>query len=287
LNFKILSGPQIAAQLESGEIAMNYPGIGNIPVDDYARIMSLPHLVAHRTAPGTVQTLFYNNQVLDNVKVRQAMDMAIDREGILRNVFRGGAFMTRTPVSSAIEFWNEEAARYTFDPERARQLLAESGWDLSRRLVFVAPTGNATRERVCLIIAENFRAIGLNVVIERADFPATMRRIQQRDYDISILGMPANSLDAVRNLRFYVGSQDAYTGFSDPEVDRLLEILSASVDAEALRAAYYEIQDIIAEQAPVSGLYSELILYAVNRRVIYGGPQDFGILLNLERWDVE
>ncbi|MDR2483999.1 MAG: peptide ABC transporter substrate-binding protein [Treponema sp.] len=287
LNFKILSGPQIAAQLESGEIDMNYPGVGNIPADDYERIMSLPYINTKRGEPGTVQVLFYNNRVLNNMKVRQAMDLAIDRDGILRNIFKGQAFMTKTPVSSRIEFWNEAASKYACDPERAKRLLAESGWDLSKKLTFLIPTGNNTRERVCTIIAENFKSIGLNIVIERADFPTTMGRITKHDFDISIVGMPANPFNAVRNLRYYVDSKDAYTGYSDPAMDRLLDTINTGVDNAVLKTAYYEAQRIIAEEAPVSGVYSELVLQAVNKRITYGDLQDFGTLRDLEKWDIE
>ncbi|MDR1302894.1 MAG: ABC transporter substrate-binding protein [Treponema sp.] len=286
LNFKILSGAQIAAQLESGEIDMNYPGVGNIPADDYDRINSLPHIRTKRGDPSTVQVLFYNNRILDQVKVRQAMDLAIDRPGILRNIFKGQAFITKTPVSNRIEFWNEAAAQYTYDPERAKQLLAESGWDLSTKLTFLVPTGNNTRERVCTIIAENFKAIGLNVVMERADFPTTMGRIQKHDFAISIVGMPANPFNAIRNLRYYVDSHDAHTGYSNPKMDQILDRINTSVDSETLKAAYYEAQDLIAEEVPVSGIYSELVMRAVNQRISYGELSDFGALRDLEKWDI-
>jgi peptide/nickel transport system substrate-binding protein len=285
LNFKVLSGNQITSQLESGEIDMNYQGVGLIPADDYERVLAMAHIKTERSEPGTVQTLFYKSATF-SLKARQAMDMAINRDGILNNIFKGGAFMTRTPVSSRVEYWNEEAARYTYDPERAKALLAESGLDTSKKFVFAVPTGNATRERVCVIIAENFKAIGLNVVIERADMPTTMARIQQRDYDISILGMPANVFNLSRNLRYYADSRDDYTGYDDPAMDALLKTIYESVDDKTLRAAYYEAQARIAQDVPVSGVYSELALRAVNKRVSFGGLSRFGTLHELEKWDV-
>jgi peptide/nickel transport system substrate-binding protein len=285
LNFKILSGNQLSAQLESGEIDMNYPGVGLLPVDDYERVMKMPHLRTERAEPNTVQTLFYNNTVLD-VEIRRAMDLAIDRDGILRNIFKGEAFMTRTPVSSQVEYWNEVASHYTYDPERARALLVEANWDQAVPLVFVVPTGNMTRERVCTIIAENFKAVGLHVVIERTDMPTTLARIQRRDYDIAMLGMPANVFNLSRNLRYYVDSHDAYTGYHNPAMDALLATIYENVDPAILRAAYLEAQERIAEDAPVSGVYSELALRAVNKRVSFSGLPRFGTLRDLELWDI-
>jgi peptide/nickel transport system substrate-binding protein len=285
LNFKILSGNQITSQLESGEIDMNYPGVGLIPTDDYERVLALPGLRFERGEPGTVHTLFYNNKTLD-VSVRRAMDIAINRDSILQNIFKGAAFMTRTPVSNRVEYWNEEAAQYTYSPERARMQLTAADWDATRKLIFAVPTGNATRERICVIIAENFKAIGLNVVIERADMPTTMARIQRRDYDIAILGMPANVFNLSRNLRYFADSRDDYTGYADAEMDALLKTIYESVDAATLRAAYYEAQARLARDVPVSGVYSELALRAANKRISFGALPRFGTVHDLEQWDV-
>jgi peptide/nickel transport system substrate-binding protein len=287
LNFKILSGTQITAQLESGEVDMSFPGVGNLPTDDYDRIAAMPHLRTARGTPDTVQVLFYNNKVIDNLKVRQALDLAIDRDTIKRNIFKDEAFMPKTPVTYLIEYWNEPASHYTFDPERAKQLLAESGWDMSKRLTFLVPTGNSTRERVCTIVGENFKAIGLNVVIEKADFPTTVGRVQRHEYDISIIGMPDNPLNQVQYFAFYVDSQTSWTGYSNPRMEELLRIIRTSVDPQALKDAYYEAQDLAARDSPVSGLYCELSMRAINKRVIYGELEGLGPLLDLEKWDVE
>ncbi|MDR0561827.1 MAG: ABC transporter substrate-binding protein [Spirochaetaceae bacterium] len=286
LRFKILSGNQIADQLVSGEIDMNYPGVGNIPVDAYSRILSTPHLHTMRGAPGTVQVVFYNNKVLDNLKVRQAMDMAIDRDGILQDVFLGQAFMTKTPVSSHIEFWNEDASKYAYDPEQAKQLLAESRWDTSRQLTFLVPTSDITRSQICTRIAENFRAVGLTVVIEPALFSAVMSRIEAHDYDIAIIGMPANHFTALRNLSYYADSKTGRTGYADLKMDQLLNTLLTNVDETILQAAYYEIQELLAEEVPVSGVYSELVLRAANKRLTFGTVRDFGTFRDLEQWDI-
>jgi peptide/nickel transport system substrate-binding protein len=287
LNFKILPGPQIAAQLENGEIDMNFPGVGLFPTDDYDRIAAQPHLRTVIGIPGTIQVLFYNNAVLNNVKLRQAMDLAIDRDSIQKNIFKGNAFMTKTPVTDQIEYWNEVAAKYTFDPERAKKLLVESGWDLSRKLTFLMPTGNSTRERVCTLVVENFKAIGLNVVVEKADFSTTMSMVRRRDYEISVIGFPENNLNQVQNFAYYVDPETGWTGYQNSRMDELLTIMKTSVDPKVLKDAYYEAQALAAEEVPVSGLYCELAMRAINKRVIYGDLPERGPLLDLEKWDVE
>jgi peptide/nickel transport system substrate-binding protein len=286
LEFRVLTGDQIAEQLLSGEIDMNYPGVGNIPIDDYQRIISAPHLNTMRGTPGTVQVLFYNNAVLKDSKVRQAMDLAIDRDGILRDIFQGEAFMTKTPVSSHIEFWNEEAAQYRYDPAEAKRLIAESEWDPSRRLTFIIPTNDLTRKRICLRIAENLKAVGFNVEAEETRFSSAILRLENREYDLTILGMPANHFTALRNLSYYVDSKSGRSGYADLKMDQLLDTLLTNVDDTILQAAYYEIQHLFAEEIPVSGLYSELVLRAANKRLTFGTVRDFGTFRDLEQWDI-
>ncbi|MDR1784878.1 MAG: ABC transporter substrate-binding protein, partial [Spirochaetaceae bacterium] len=287
LNFKILSGTQITAQLESGEVDLNFPGVGYLPQDDYERLEKMPHINAKFGKPGNVQNLFYNTKVLNNVKLRQAMDLAIDRESILKNVCKGYARMTKTPVTNQIEYYNEGAAQWKFDLEAAKKLLDESGWDKKKQITFLVPTGNATRERVCTVVAENFKTLGLNVVIDKKDFPTTLASVQKKDYEISIIGIPDIPLNIIQWMRFYFHSQMGWTNYNNPRADKLYDILTQSVDAAEIKAAYYELQDILGRDLPVDGLYSEIAMCAVNKRL---SPNvelfEYGGLSDLEQWDI-
>jgi peptide/nickel transport system substrate-binding protein len=287
LNFKILSGTQITAQLESGEVDMNWPGVGYVPTDDYDRLIAMDHLRTARGIPGTTQVLFYNSKTFPDVRVRLAMDLAIDRDSITRNIFKGEAYMTRTPVTDQIEYWNKAASAYKFDLEQGKRLLAEAGWDMSKRIVFLVPTGNSTRERICTIIGEQLKALGLNIVIEKNDFPTTLGRVQKRDYEISMIGIPDLPLNIVQYLRYYLDSNTDWTSYSNPRADELLATISTTVDQQVLKQAYFDIQDLLAAEVPVSNAYCELALRAVNKRVIYGELQERGYLLDLEKWVVQ
>ncbi|MDR1932057.1 MAG: ABC transporter substrate-binding protein [Spirochaetales bacterium] len=287
INFKILSGSQITAQLESGEIDMNFPLVGNIPSDDYERIRGIPHLRSEQGVPSNVQVLFINNRVINNLKVRQAMDLAIDREGILKNILKGEGYISKTPVTNRIQYWNEAAAKWTYDPDQARRLVDESGWDKSKKIVFALPAGNSTREKVGTILVESFNAIGLNVVIEKADFATTLRKVQHCDYDLSIIGVPDVPFNVIRYVRVYVGTKYTWTGYSNPEADKMVDTIMTSVDNAVLKDTYYKLQQLIADESPVAGVYSELALRAINKRVKYGELKEYGAFLDVEKWDVE
>ncbi|MDR2210553.1 MAG: ABC transporter substrate-binding protein [Spirochaetaceae bacterium] len=288
INFKFLPGTQITAQLESGEIDMNYPLVGNIPNDDYDRIKRQPHLRTALGVPSNIQVLFINSKTINNLKVRQALDLAIDRQGILDNVLKGAAEISRTPVTNRIQYWNEAASKWVYDPDRARQLINESGWDKSKKIVFALPAGNSTREKVGTILVEAFNNIGLNVVIEKGDFAATLAKVQSaNNYDLSIIGMPDVPFNIVRYLRVYAATQYTWTNYSNPAADRLVDTIQTSIDDTVVKNAYYALQELIAEEVPVAGIYSELALRAVNKRIKYGEIKEYGQLLDIDKWDVE
>jgi peptide/nickel transport system substrate-binding protein len=285
LNFKVLSGTQITAQLETGEIDLNFPGVGNIPNDDYDRIRGLTNVRIVDGVASNMQVLVYNNLVLDNVLVRRAIDLSLDREGILKNVLKGEAFIAKTPSTERIQYYNRDVAKYTFDPERAKQLLAQSGWDLSRKIVFLVPTGNTTRERACTVIAENIKAIGLNIEIEKADFATVMARTQKHEYEITIIGTPTYPFNHITMFRSFVNNWTSYNKLN-PRIDPLVELIRSNVDENVVRDGYLELQQIIADDVPVSGLYGELGINAINKRLIYGELFVYGPLLDVEKWDV-
>ncbi|GHV94543.1 ABC transporter substrate-binding protein [Spirochaetia bacterium] len=288
LNLKILNGSQITAQLESGEIDMNFPGVGNIPNDDWDRIRALSYIRTEPGVPATMNILFYNINRLNNLKLRQAMDLAIDRDNIVNNVLKGSAYTSRSPSSDQIKYWNSATAPYKYDPEAAKRLLQESGWNLSKEIHFVFPSGNVARERVCLIVAENFKAIGLNIVEERVDLPTSLSKIQGKvDYDIGVVGLPERPLHPIIGLQRVASKDGSWNNFTTPRLEEVIGVINTSINDDAVRDAYLEFQQIVAENVPASGLYAEKGLSAVNTRVIYGGLQERGPFLDTELWDIQ
>ncbi|MDR2210555.1 MAG: peptide ABC transporter substrate-binding protein [Spirochaetaceae bacterium] len=287
-NFKILTGAQITAQLESGEIDMNFAYVGAIPAEDYDRVQRMEHLRTFLDKPIGVQVLYFNCEFINNVKVRQAMDLAIDREGIYKNILKERGYLTKVPWTYRIEYFNEEASKYEYNPEKAKRLLAESGWDLNKRIVFAVPTGDTTRERVANILLESFKGIGLNnIVIEKADYATTLSNVQHNKYELSIVAMPEIPLNQIYYLRVYGSQRWTWTNFQNPRGDELLNIIETSIDPGTLKNAYYELEQLIADEVSAVCVYSLLPLNAVNKRVVQGEIPHYGPLLEIHQWDVE
>jgi peptide/nickel transport system substrate-binding protein len=184
-----------------------------------------------------------------------------------------------------VKFWDESLSQPPYDPEKAKQLLAESGWDTSRTLTLSISAGNTTREKVAASIIQDLSDVGIKVEIEIADWAALMTRAQNKDYELAIFNQPDNPLNNIAILRVYA-SQTGWTGYTNPQIDEIVNTINNSVDDAVLQRAYRDYWQEITTHLPVIGLFAELPLEVVSDRVVYGDIKQSGTFLDVEKWDV-
>lgn len=286
LNFKIMQGSNITASLESGEIDMNWPGVGNIPVEDYDKVKAMDNLTIIPGVPWTIQYLFINNNTFPDKRVRQALSMAINREQINTNLCKGDGELIQLPFASNYQYLNKDVATPTYDPDKAKELLKEANFDMSTPIVFNVPTGNTTRESVANVVAADLTAIGLNVQIQKYDFPTIMSKLRGLEYDLTIIGNSTTPTNPTSWLQFlYEGGID-HNGYDNPEVNNLIEAAYTETDEAKVKDDYMQLQAILADETPTPALYASYELMAVNKRVVVGKPKTYGMTINVQDWDV-
>src|SRR5206468_3629864 len=158
LYFKIMPAANITAQLQSGEIQMNYPGsIGNIPLQDYEKVKNMSNV---RTIPGkptNYQILFFNTKTIPDARVRQAIAQAINRKALVDDLLKGEGEVVDTAFTSVHPYFNKNIKPYDYNPKQAQQLLQEAGWDVNKTLTLVVPSGNKTREQYADVVVQNLK----------------------------------------------------------------------------------------------------------------------------------
>ncbi len=206
---------------------------------------------------------------------RQAVACAVDRERIVREVYDGRAQAIYGFISTENQKWNNpNIPRYTYDPARARALLAEIGLQDRNgdgvledgdghavEFTLLSNTGNAQREKSGGIITEDLRKLGLKVTFQPIDFQDLEVRISRAfDYECVLMGLAGGGVDPASQVNVLQSSERLHQWYPSQQtpatdwearVDKLMEQQMQTLDF-ALRKQYFdEVQMILAEQQPM------------------------------------
>ncbi|WP_309068365.1 ABC transporter substrate-binding protein [Microbacterium sp.] len=210
-------------------------------------------------------TLAFNNQrePLDDVRVREALRLAIDHDALIEAV---GAGATQFGPIPALDPGYEDLSDVApFDPERAQELLAEAGQeDLS--LTLTIPSFYGTTVSTYLVSA--FNDIGVDLKVDPVEFGTWLQDVYtNKDYDLSfVLHVEPRDFSNFAN-------PDYYFGYDNPEVQELYAEAMATVDADESAALLAEAARIVAEDHAADWLYTGETITAVGQGVT-GFPVD-------------
>ena len=208
-------------------------------------------------------------------RFRQAVQYATNRQGIINALLFGKGEPLTSIIAPAQGKWhNPDLPRYDYDPEKARDLLSESGfyWDAQGKLfdregILVEFTlllvESASFDTIGVTFVENMKALGLSVKMERCDFATLLRRTDDTfNYDMTMLGWgsPDASYDPSGSKALFLSSGQFHQWYpeqSEPatlweaRIDELIGLQERTLD-EAVRVAYmHEVQAILAEELPL------------------------------------
>lgn len=189
----------------------------------------------------------------DDVRVRQALSMAIDRQAIVDAVFFGKGQVSG-PVVPTLGDWAapvDQLPNYTVDTDAAKALLEEAG---QGALTFSITVGADRTEfvNIALVIQDQLKEIGVTVELDQVEWGTFIDRWIARDFQsfVSYNGSGNDPDRALYPALYTDGSVNAFQ-FSDPKVDELLDEGRRLSDREARKAVYQELEGVIAEQAPL------------------------------------
>ena len=238
--------------LEAQEIDLYQGGVVGRELE---RLEADPNIVVKR-APGTgYEYLGFNTQVegLSDPRVRQALSHLLDREAVLARVLWGVGTPGVGPVSEALPWFNPDVYDYDYNPERARELLAEAGYGPGDLTFKLYTDERVNRVRVAEIVQFEAEQVGIHVEVLIEEWGAYLTRIQQTgDFDLFMLGW-AGQLDPDRAMIRQFSTQGAnnYGKYSNERVDYLLDA-GRVVPPESQESLdiYGEAQEIVVSEAP-------------------------------------
>ncbi|MBO5278670.1 MAG: ABC transporter substrate-binding protein [Lachnospiraceae bacterium] len=200
----------------------------------------------------------------DNVKVRQAINYAINRENLVQVCFDGEAEVNSNICSKSRFGYSDEQFQYTYDPEKAKSLLAEAGiatpYDLGELLVAEKYSNLAT------VIQNDLKAVGLNVTIAVKEFNAYIGELTSGNYSITALNMTLEGDTQMLEMALtsdYIGTANN-ARYSDAQMDELFRQAQAETDTDKRAAIFNQIFTKAQDEAVYAILGNPLNLYAYN-----------------------
>ncbi|MGM0421303.1 MAG: glutathione ABC transporter substrate-binding protein [Bacillota bacterium] len=261
--------------LETGEAH----AIMNVPPRDVSRLEDNEEL-AVKNVP-SLRTLYvglhYQKEPFDDVKVRRAVNYAVDTEAIVEQVLDGAGRPSDAPISPAI-FGYAEQDMYEYDPDLARELLAEAGYPDGFEVDFYYPVGRYPQDQtIAQAVQSQLADVGITANMTTMEWATYLEVINappdESPHDMYLLGWGTVTGDADYGLYALLHSDEwAPNGsnrsfYGNPEVDTLLEEARTETNTEEREELYAEAISLIWDDAPWLFLHSIAQINGVRNEV--------------------
>lgn len=286
LNIKIVDGSQLYAGLQSGEIDITQQTMSDIPQEDYESVEALDNVDVVYGSPVTNQSVFIQTKNVPDVKVRQAMLYAIDRQQILEELLSGHGEIVDGFLSSASPFYDESLTPVSYDPEKAKALLEEAGWDGSQTIRFYVNSGDSTFVNAASIIAAEWAAVGIKAEIQTVDFATLMSVAGTEDYDVLAVQYTYAPVDPYPDVAWLLGGEGSWTGYSDDTLNDALTKSQLTSDPEETKELFSVVDKKVQEDVPMFSAYVISAQGAVSKRITGATPSVYGFFNDVQNWDV-
>jgi len=290
--------PQLLAQLLAGTLDM----VRNVEASDAPRIEVNPQ-TRLITFPSRQYTFIAWNTLrpqFADPRVRRALAMATDRQAIVDVIWGGYARIASSPIISGVWAHNDDVQPWPYDPQAASQLLTEAGWvdsdgdgirdrdGVAFSFELVTITGNRGREDAALLIQDNLRAVGVEVVQRRLELDTLLGLAMGHEFDALISSFEISTdldLEYAFHTRAITNGHN-WTSYTDPEVDRLIDEVNHETDPAMTKDKLYRIQEILHRDQPFLFLWEPIRIVGVSSRLENVRPNSLADFANLEEWSL-
>ncbi len=218
-------------------------------------------------------------------RLRQAMTMLIDREGIVQKLYQGAARVVSGPFFYKLPANNAAIEPWPFDPTRAQALLAEAGWKdsnddgvldkdgLPLSFEFLYTSSSKMGQRIGAVLQQEMRKAGIDVRLANLEWGTLLDRVaEKRDFDCVTMGWAMN-MDNDPNQLWHSSYADTpnssnHIGFKNEEADRLISLIrDADTTHEERIVAYHDFHALLHEEQPYTFLLSRKEFLAAHKKI--------------------
>jgi dipeptide transport system substrate-binding protein len=261
------------AKLKAGECdVMPYPNPA-----DLKQMEADPNITLMNQEGLNVGYLAFNieKKPLDNVKIRQALNYATNKQAIIDSVFQGAGKAAKNPIPPTMWSYNKNIVDYPYDPEKAKQLLKEAGFSKGfETTLWAMPVSrpyNPNARRMAEIIQEDWANIGVKANIVTFEWGEYLKRAKAGEAGTLLIGWTGDNGDP-DNFLYTLLSCDAvgggnYSQWCNKEFDDLLIKAKRSSDISQRTKYYEEAQEVFHKEVPWMPIANSVVYVPVRKDV--------------------
>ncbi|NNI80708.1 ABC transporter substrate-binding protein [Pasteurella multocida] len=262
------------AKLQKGEChAAPYPNpadIAKLKADSNITLLTKPGL--------NVGYLNFNVQKapFDNVKVRQALNYAVNKDAIIESVYQGAGQVAKNPIPPTMWSYNDEVKDYAYDPEKAKALLKEAGFENGFETdLWAMPVSrpyNPNARHMAELVQADWEKVGVKAKIVSYEWGEYLKRMRAGDHQTGMMGWtgdngdPDNFLNTLLSCAA-VESGSNYANFCHKEFNDLVTKAAQVTDPAERTALYQQAQLVFKEQAPWITIAHSTTYFPVRKEV--------------------
>ena len=225
---------------------------------------------------------------LDNVKVREALSLALDRDYIVEKVAKGGqipadSFVTTglTDADGKTEFHENakkwyDAKDYKGNVEKAKKLLKEAGYENGKGLPSIELMCNPGHEPIMEAVQNMWKEnLGLNVTISSQDWNVFLETRKEGDFQVARDGWLGDYNDPISFIDMWItGGGNNNAQWSNKEYDKIVSEIKSTTDSKERYAKMHEAEDLLAKDMPIIPIYYYTDLYLISDKLegMYTSP---------------
>lgn len=265
-----------AAELKTGQIHImdfpNYEEIKSLKMDKNIKFIEQPGLNVAYLAMNTDKKPF------DNILVRKAINMAINKKAIVDTIYAGYAIVAKNPIPPIVWGYNDNIKDYDYNPQKARELLAQAGYkDGFQTTLWAMPTPRPylpNARKVAEVIQADLSKIGIKANIISYDWATYLQKTYYGEHDMALMGWTGDNGDPDNFLYVLLSSKAAnkpaqnIAFYRNSKFDEIVEKAKIITDINTRTALYKKAQEIFHDDAPWVTLAYSLIVEPVRINVM-------------------
>jgi len=282
----------LQAELQSGRVDIA-PMPTSLSPDAVKRLEEDPNLRVQAFPGSNVVLLTLNTTAppLDNVKVRQAIAFAIDRQSMIQNLLRGYGKIAHSIIPE--ESWAYTPGQiYAYDPAMAKRLLSESGVRFDKPVVYKLSGSSISGRQYAGVIQNYLKEAGIPVEIQTPEQNTLFDELRRGNFQIAYTQWVGGNQDPIFYKDLFATSEIPTqtrpsrnrSRYSNPELDRALDTAVNTFDRERAKELYHVIQEVISRDVPVFPLWyqSNIVIARKNvGNIQVNASGDWGFVKNL------